>query len=75
MVLKQFDLHDEKDQALFLNEVKRLKSLNHACIVAINAVFVCQNKNSALADAGAAIGYIEMPFYPGFFFFFFFFFF
>ncbi len=61
-VLKEFNLREEKDKALFLNEVKRLRTLQHPCVVSVEAVFV---NSVRVHSTMATLGFIQLPFYAG----------
>ncbi len=61
-VLKEFNLHDDKETTLFRNEVKRLRALQHACVVSVETTFVCE---TMFQGAKAVLGYIQIPFYEG----------
>ena len=61
-VLKEFNLHDDKETTLFRNEVKRLRALQHACVVSVEATFVCE---TLVNGTKATFGFIQMPFYEG----------
>ena len=61
-VLKEFNLHDDKETTLFRNEVKRLRALQHACVVSVEATFISETVIRGIKNVQ---GCIQLPFYEG----------
>ena len=61
-MLKEFNLHDDKETTRFRNEVKRLRALQHACVVSVEATFIAETMIQGTKEVR---GYIQLPFYEG----------
>ena len=60
-VLKQFSVANDKERALFRNEVKKLRSLAHPCVVELQAAFFV----ASTAPSVKTLAFIQLPYYEG----------
>ena len=60
-VLKRFSVHNDKERALFRNEVKKLRSLEHPCVVKLQVAFFV----ASTASSAETWAYIQLPYYEG----------
>ena len=60
-VLKQFSVANDKERALFRNEVKKLRSLVHPCVVELQAAFFV----ASIAPSAKTLAFIQLPYYEG----------